>query len=79
MAKTVEEYKRALDREKSKEQKLLGQQEMLMDRLKKEGFETVDEAIDELEKLSKKIKEMAFELKAQKQKFEETYGEFLNG
>lgn len=79
MAKTLEDYKRALDREKSKEQKLLGQQEMLMDRLKKEGFETVDEAIDELEKLSKKIKEMGFELKAQKQKFEETYGRFLNG
>jgi len=79
MAKTLEEYQKLLNKKKAEEQQLIGQETMYLRQLKEEGYNSLEQAEEELAKLTKEISEVEKKLVASKESFVEKYGEFLDG
>lgn len=77
--KEINEYQDILAKKKAERDRLKGRQDGLFDDLSKEGFETLEEADEELMKLDEEITSKENQLSKLKNGFEEQFGAFLNG
>jgi ABC-type phosphate transport system auxiliary subunit len=77
--KQINEYQDILANKKAERDRLTGRQDALYDELQKEGFDSLEEADEELAKIDTKITSKETEMQTLKADFEKKFGAFLNG